>query len=572
MKKQILFICTVAVLQAANCILPTISCAQSILGGAKHSIAICNDGTLTAWGFNDSGQLGNGTNITSNIPVQVNSLTDIIAIVGGDSHSLAMKNDGTVWAWGAINGSNVPLQVSGLTGINAITGGYGYSVALKNDGTLWAWGNNGFGQLGNGTNTDSNVPVQVNSLTGVTAISGGALFVLALKNDGTVWAWGDNSSSQLGNGNNNDSNIPVQVSGLTDVIAISGGGYFSLALKNDGTVWAWGGNSHGELGNGNNNSSNVPVQVISLTGVTAISAGNMSTLALKYDGTVWAWGHNAYGTLGNGTYIDSNAPVQVSSLTEIFTIAGGAHHCFALKNDGTIWVWGSNLYGQFGNGTNTDSNVPEQATGLCQLATSCNAAFILLADTSMLHHYWALNLAIGVQPLSYYWSWGDGTYDSIDYPSHIYAAAGFYPICLTIHDSTGCTDSTCIYYDIQKLSAENTIVKVDVVDSIPSVPTTIENPNVLQSWSVFPNPAAGNSFINYTLSTPATVSIALYDVLGNKLQQIVNGNQEQGEHNATIDAHKLSNGVYVLQIRAGEQAVRRTPDSFGAEEKIVLLR
>ncbi|HYV91396.1 MAG TPA: T9SS type A sorting domain-containing protein [Chitinophagales bacterium] len=68
--------------------------------------------------------------------------------------------------------------------------------------------------------------------------------------------------------------------------------------------------------------------------------------------------------------------------------------------------------------------------------------------------------------------------------------------------------------------------------------------------------------MNYTLSTPATVSIALYDVLGNKLQQLVNGDQEQGEHNATIDTRKLVNGVYVLQICAGDQM---------EEEKIVVM-
>src|SRR5258706_13105882 len=108
---------------------------------------------------------------------------------------------------------------------------------------------------------------------------------------------------------------------------------------------------------------------------------------------------------------------------------------------------------------------------------------------------------------------------------------------------------------------ENKIVEFNVFDTFP-IPTKIKNPNVLKSWSVFPNPTSGNSFINYTLSTPTTVSIALYDVLGNKLQQLVNDDQEQGEHNATMDLHNLTNGVYVLQIRAGEQI---------AEQKVVVM-
>ena len=93
---------------------------------------------------------------------------------------------------------------------------------------------------------------------------------------------------------------------------------------------------------------------------------------------------------------------------------------------------------------------------------------------------------------------------------------------------------------------------------------SILNPEVLNSmaWSVFPNPASGNSFISYTLSTPATVSIALYDVLGNNLRQVVHSAQEQGEHGATIDTRSIANGVYVLQIRAGDQM---------AEQKIVVM-
>ena len=90
----------------------------------------------------------------------------------------------------------------------------------------------------------------------------------------------------------------------------------------------------------------------------------------------------------------------------------------------------------------------------------------------------------------------------------------------------------------------------------------ITSPLSENSFVLFPNPASGNSFINYTFSTSAIVSIALYDVLGNKLQQVVNGNEQQGEHNATIDARKLANGVYVLQIRAGEQL---------AEQKIIVM-
>ncbi|HYV95512.1 MAG TPA: T9SS type A sorting domain-containing protein [Chitinophagales bacterium] len=83
--------------------------------------------------------------------------------------------------------------------------------------------------------------------------------------------------------------------------------------------------------------------------------------------------------------------------------------------------------------------------------------------------------------------------------------------------------------------------------------TDVQHTDVLQSWSVFPNPASGKSFINYSLSTRAAVRIELYDLLGNKLKQLINAEDDAGEHNASFDASKLANGVYLLQIHAGNQ-------------------
>jgi len=364
--------------------------AQTISGGGYHSLALCNNGTVRAWGRNANGQLGNGNYIDSNVPVQVFGLTNVISVAGGGLHSLALKSDGTVWAWGMnTNGqlgngnnttSNFPVQVNGLTGVIAISAGGVHSLALKSDGTVWAWGSNIYGRLGNGTNTDSNLPVQTSSLTGVIAIAGAGYHSLALKNDSTVWAWGYNNNGQLGNGNYSNSNVPVQTIGITKVKAIAGGGrYFSAAVKNDGTVWAWGSNAYGQLGNGAIfTGTNVPVQASSLTGVKNVEAGEYFTVALKNDGTVWNWGRNDFGQLGIGNNTDSSVPVQVTGLTGVNTIAKGEFyfHTYALKNDNTIWSWGSNFYGQLGTGNNTTSNVIVQITNTCSIIAGVNETLI----------------------------------------------------------------------------------------------------------------------------------------------------------------------------------------------------
>jgi alpha-tubulin suppressor-like RCC1 family protein len=46
---------------------------------------VANDGTVWAWGFNNTGQLGDGTTTSSSTPVQVTGLTGITALEAGNS-------------------------------------------------------------------------------------------------------------------------------------------------------------------------------------------------------------------------------------------------------------------------------------------------------------------------------------------------------------------------------------------------------------------------------------------------------------------------------------------------------
>jgi alpha-tubulin suppressor-like RCC1 family protein len=165
------------------------------LGGGQ-SLALKKDGTVYAWGLNTAGQVGDGTttNRFAAVPVKdaasVGTLSRVKAIATGTAFSLALMQDGTVYAWG-FNGTGqlgigpggnqaLPVHVLALpnTGqailhdvvaisasINA--SGSGHSLALIGDGTVAAWGDNFFGQLGDGTSgNDRYTPVQV-QLTGV---------------------------------------------------------------------------------------------------------------------------------------------------------------------------------------------------------------------------------------------------------------------------------------------------------------------------------------------------------------------------------------------------------------------
>jgi alpha-tubulin suppressor-like RCC1 family protein len=270
---------------------------------------------------------------------------------------MALLDNGTVVAWGfnwqgqlgvsAIQYSVTPVVVSNLNGVQAISAGEDHSLALLTNGSVMAWGYNPDGELGDGRTFGSEMPQSVcatgatwpcsiaagNVLTGVETVSAGAFHNLALLGDGDVVAWGSNASEQLGNASMPLSDDPVSVVGLSAVQAVSAGGAHSLVLLGNGTVMAWGANGGGQLGNGPTPPFRATPQVVNgLSGVTLISAGLGHNLAALSNGEVMAWGGGGYGELGDGAFASSNVPVSVNGLSGVSDISAGGYHSLALGN------------------------------------------------------------------------------------------------------------------------------------------------------------------------------------------------------------------------------------------------
>ncbi|MBN8459853.1 MAG: cadherin-like beta sandwich domain-containing protein [Verrucomicrobia bacterium] len=369
-------------------------------GGDGNDLALEWKSTpLLAWGANSYGQLGDGTTTTSGLPVLVDRSgvlagKTVTAAATGDLHGLALCADGTLAAWGYNNNgqlgdgtttarlSPVAVDRSGLLAnktITAIAAGSSHNLALCADGTLAAWGHNGYAQLGDGTTADRTRPVAVNRngvLAGktITAIAAGDSYSLALCADGTLAAWGDNYYGQLGDGTTLTTySSPVLVNrggvlaGKT-ITAITVGWRCTFALCSDGTLAAWGMNDYGQLGDGTTTNRSLPVLVDRsgvLAGKTVIAAAaaDYHGLALCSDGTLAAWGNNSYGQLGDGTTTNRSRPVLVVRSgvlvgKTITVIAPGKSHNLALCSDGTLAAWGYNDNGQLGDGTTINRLLP----------------------------------------------------------------------------------------------------------------------------------------------------------------------------------------------------------------------
>jgi alpha-tubulin suppressor-like RCC1 family protein len=240
---------------------PYLTGASAVSADSTNALALLGSGKVMAWGDNEDGQLGNGTEAKSDVPVEVSGLSGATAIAAG----------GTL-----------------------INGGNPHMLALLENGTVKAWGDNEFGQLGQGMTTPpgpeecgsfktpcSKKPVTVSGLSKVTAIAARGNHSLAIE-QGEIFAWGKNSSGELGDGSSEGpehcfngfsleacSNLPVQVSNSGGATSIGAGESFSLAFGPPPAVTKVE-PSHGPPGGG----TTVTITGEAFTGASAVAFGS----------------------------------------------------------------------------------------------------------------------------------------------------------------------------------------------------------------------------------------------------------------------------------------------------------
>jgi alpha-tubulin suppressor-like RCC1 family protein len=209
----------------------------AIAAGGDHSLALSSTGQVYAWGANFSGQLGTGTTRASSTPVVSVAPAGVTftAIAAGTSHNLALSTTGQIYAWGFNasgqlgNGTNAssltmtPVSMPGGATATGIATGGSHSLALTTTGQVYEWGSDVYGQLDTllvgSLPIDSFVPIQplgLPPLTTFVSVAGGLDSSYALTSAGVPWVWGGNVYGQLGVGTPGlDGVLPAPLDSLT---------------------------------------------------------------------------------------------------------------------------------------------------------------------------------------------------------------------------------------------------------------------------------------------------------------------------------------------------------------------
>jgi alpha-tubulin suppressor-like RCC1 family protein len=381
---------------------------RSIEAGYYHSCAILTNRQVRCWGYNENGQLGDGSEDDSTTAVTVRNASDtgplqnVVQLALGDYHSCALLTNKQVRCWGkgdygALGGgdfddSSLPVTVRNvgdtgpLQNVLQIGGESDGACAVLTNHQVRCWGEDDYGQLGNGLpEENSNLPVTVKGvggsgvLTGIARLGGGYDNNCAATQTGQGRCWGYVGAGALGNGTDtSDSPVPVVVRNagngqpLTGITQITQGGYHGCARLTNGQARCWGDNDEGEPGTGGTNDNTRAVLVrlpngSPLTGIVTIKAGDYSTCALLDTGRVRCWGEDEYAQNGDGT-VESptfrkypnlvHGTGNTGILTGATQLGGESYHYCVRLNNGQARCWGYDSYGALGNGSSNTTPYP----------------------------------------------------------------------------------------------------------------------------------------------------------------------------------------------------------------------
>jgi alpha-tubulin suppressor-like RCC1 family protein len=308
-------------------------------------------------------------------PIYVPGVTDVVQVATGQYFTCVRHGDDTISCWGdnvegqlgdgtTRNDRPAVAQVAGISDAIFLDAGYNMTCVIHRGGSVSCWGWNVDGQLGVGSSGSAYFPTPVTLPTPVVDIdTKGYGHTCALATDGRVFCWGANDYGHLGT-EMSPTNVPtVPVLDIADAMAIDTAREASCAIRMGGQVMCWGRNPNNRFSDTGMDLHMRPVATTAFPLASAISMStSMTCVTPSAGGSPVCVGDDSRPGDGSG---GSATPVEVlapSSDFDELVVEGGSGSgtlaCGVRRGDRALFCWGLNALGQVGDGTLTTRMAP----------------------------------------------------------------------------------------------------------------------------------------------------------------------------------------------------------------------
>lgn len=248
---------------------PGLSGVKQVALGDGFSCAVLTSGQARCWGNHSTGQLGTGSSgSTAYATPQAVVGSGYSSIGVGMNHACATTSSGQVRCWGLGtsgqlgDGTQVssysPLTIAGVTDAAKVVAGAWHSCYLTTAGTVKCWGWNGEGQLGDGTTTRRLLPVDTRGpVSDVADLVAGPNHTCLSRGVGRIlMCWGQGTDFKTAQGSTAITTEPSQVFGRPSSATVTAlGAEHSCWFAATGNTVCRGNNAQGQLGDGTNTNS-----------------------------------------------------------------------------------------------------------------------------------------------------------------------------------------------------------------------------------------------------------------------------------------------------------------------------
>ena len=455
---------------------------------------------------------------------------------GNPGENIAKWN-GLTNSWSALSrGINGTVRAAAIQGSSVVAGGDFTSTGGEAAG-IARWDGSSWSALGEGLNGT----VRAIAIQGSNVYAGGEFTTAGGISANRIAKWDGTSWSALGSGVDGLPNARISAIAIKGSEVYAGGIFTAAGGVTANNIAKWDGSSWSALGSANNNGVDGPVNAVAIASNGEVYFGGQFNNAAGVSAKgIAKWNGSSWSALGSG--ISGSLQIIYSLVVvgdEVY--AGGRFTSAGGLNTNNIAKWNviNSTWAAVGAGVGDVLSI----------------VFSLASSGSDLYVGGVFSLAGGI-PANNIAKWDGSGWAALGSG----VSGGNNPSVLAI--ATAASD---VYVGGGFTTAGGkSSYKFGRWDA--SVTSVEDDGRVPQSFALYqnyPNPFNPTTTIRYTLPTPQLVTLRVYDVLGREVATLINERQKAGHYSLSLDASRLSNGIYFYRLKAGK---------FFATKKLMVVK